>query len=59
MYLYWRIQKDLNEIGNTLIFHQPNFIRAFEKWVKKNAGGLAIAEDLTWDKVNDMNRNLN
>lgn len=46
MFLYWRIQQDLNEIGNFLIFHHPGFALAFEKWVRKNAGGLAIAEHL-------------
>lgn len=59
MFLYWRIQKELNEMGNTLVFHHPTFIRAFEEWVKKNAGGLALAEDLTWNKVYALNSNLN
>ena len=47
MYLYWRIQQDLNEMGAILIFRHPNFIREFKNWVRKNAGGLAIAENLT------------
>lgn len=47
MYLYWRVQQDLNDMGKALLFRHPNFIRAFEQWVKKNAGGLAMAENLT------------
>jgi hypothetical protein len=48
VYLYWRIQTDLNEIESQMILRDPNLIREFRKWVRKNAGGLAIAEDLTW-----------
>lgn len=46
MYLYWRVQQDLNEIGNFIIFHHPGLAQAFEKWVRKNVGGLAVAEYL-------------
>ncbi len=59
MYLYWRIQQELNEMGNVLVFHHPSFIRAFEKWVKKNAGGLAMAEDFTWDRIQRVYYNPN
>ena len=44
MYLYWRIQQDLNFLQEVILFHDPSFIRALHNWVKKNAGGLAIAE---------------
>ena len=47
MYIYWRVQQDLSEMGNTIIFHQPNLIWAFKKWCKKNAAGLTVAEDLS------------
>jgi hypothetical protein len=46
MLFYWRVQSDLNEIGNLLIFKHPNLSREYERWVRKNAGGLALAEDL-------------
>jgi hypothetical protein len=46
MYIYWRIQQELNEIGNVLIFQHPGIIRELKKWIKKNAGGLAIGEEL-------------
>lgn len=51
MYLYWRIQQELNEMGNELVFHDPGFIRAFEKWVRKNTGGLALAHGLCVDDI--------
>ena len=51
MYLYWRIQSDLNEIGSLLILKHPNLSREYEKWIRRNAGGLAAAEDFTWDTV--------
>jgi hypothetical protein len=51
MFLYWRIQQDLNEIGSFIIFHHPGFALAFEKWVRKNAGGLAMAEYLNREEL--------
>ena len=54
MHLYWRIQNDLNELGDVLIFRHPGLIRAFEAWVKKNAAGLAVAEDLTLHHLNRL-----
>ncbi|MGD9210348.1 MAG: hypothetical protein PVI90_06205, partial [Desulfobacteraceae bacterium] len=49
MYIYWRVQQDLNELGNILIFHNPSLVRQYKQWVKKNAAGIALAEGLTWD----------
>ena len=46
MFLYWRIQQDLNEMGERLIFHNPSLIRRYHEWVKKNAIGLSVAENL-------------
>ena len=59
MYLYWRVQQDLNETGSTLMFCHPNFIREFELWVKKNAGGLAISEGLTAGEILTTEPSLN
>lgn len=47
MYIYWRVQQELSEIGCILVFHHPGMKRELEKWIVKNAAGLAIAEDLT------------
>jgi hypothetical protein len=47
MYIYWRVQQDLNEMGNIIIFHHAGIIRELKKWVSKNSAGLALAEDLT------------
>ena len=54
MYIYWRVQSDLNELGSVLVLKHPNLIREFEKWIRKNAGGLAISEGLTWDTVEPL-----
>jgi len=51
VYLYWRIQTDLDEIGSLLILGHPNLNREFEKWVRRNAGGLAISLDWPWDAL--------
>jgi len=46
MYLYWRINNDLNCLGESIIFHNPVFIRCYHQWIKENANALALAEDL-------------
>jgi hypothetical protein len=50
MYLYWRIQQDLNCLGEFLIFRDPSFNRCFRLWMRKNAGGVAGAEDWHLEK---------
>jgi hypothetical protein len=57
MHIYWRIQQELNEMGNHLIFHHPGLIRAFEKWVRKNAAGLRMAEDISWEELRSVHLN--
>jgi hypothetical protein len=57
MYIYWRVQQELNEMGSVLIFRHPNMIRELKKWVKKNAGGLAIGEELTGEDLVKMSMN--
>ena len=59
MYIYWRIQSDLNELGNFLIFNHPNLQREFEKWVRRNSGGLSIAENLAHATIDlhDLSQN--
>ncbi|MBL0714685.1 MAG: hypothetical protein JJV98_13400 [Desulfosarcina sp.] len=46
VHLYWRIQQDLNCLGEFIRFHDPSLVRAMHRWVQKNAAGLALAEDL-------------
>lgn len=44
MYLYWRIQQDLNCLGEVIRFHDPAFANAFHKWMCKNFRSIALAE---------------
>ena len=46
MYLYWRVQQDLNCLGEIIRFHDPALIRSMQQWVRKNIGGLTMAEGL-------------
>lgn len=48
MYLYWRIQQDLNCMGEFLMFRDPCFNRCFRDWMRRNATGLAMAEEWIW-----------
>ena len=44
MYLYWRIQQDLNCLDEVIRFHDPAFANAFHKWMCKNFIRIALAE---------------
>jgi hypothetical protein len=46
MYFYWRIQKDLDCLGEVITFHDPRFIRSFQEWIRRNTTGLQLAEGL-------------
>ncbi len=46
MYLYWRINNDLNCLGESILFHDPVFIRRYHQWIRQNAYALALAEGL-------------
>lgn len=59
MYIYWRVQQDLNEIGNVIIFHHSGLIRELSRWVSKNASGLAMSEDMTPHDLIKMSVNRN
>jgi hypothetical protein len=54
MYLYWRVQTDFDEIGSLMVLRHPSMSREFEKWVRRNAGGLAIAQGLTWSTLQPL-----
>jgi len=45
MYIYWRINNDLNCLGESIQFHDPAFIRCYKQWSRENARALAMAED--------------
>ncbi|MDY6824584.1 MAG: hypothetical protein SWH68_12425 [Thermodesulfobacteriota bacterium] len=57
MYLYWRIQQDLNCMKEVIQFHDPALIRAMHVWVEKNFARLAMAEGLFDDKRAEISRN--
>ncbi|GAB6095293.1 hypothetical protein JCM14469_15450 [Desulfatiferula olefinivorans] len=46
MYVYWRIQQDLDCIGQVIQFHDPAMARSLKAWVRKNYRGLMQAEGL-------------
>lgn len=46
MFLYWRIQQDLNELGERLTFYDPSLIRCYRLWTKKNLARLLVAENM-------------
>lgn len=46
MYLYWRIQQDLNYLGQVIQFHDPAMVRSLKQWIKKNYSSLQLAEGL-------------
>lgn len=47
MHIYWRIQQDLNCLGEVLIFKSPALIREYTNWARKKAGCLAMIEGIT------------
>ena len=51
MYLYWRINNDLNCLGESIRFHDPVFIRCYHQWIRQNAYALALAEGMTGKEV--------
>lgn len=59
MYLYWHIQQDLNFLGEFILFHDPVMIQSFKKWVRKNAAGLAMAENINGTDLKRMFINPN
>ena len=50
MYFYWWVQQDLSCMGETLIFHEPCFIRAMKQWIRTNAAGIALAKEIPFSK---------
>lgn len=46
MYMYCRIQQDLNSLGEVIRFHDLALVKALRKWIRKNFSSIARAEDL-------------
>ena len=44
MHLYWRIMEELKLLGETWVFNNPNFVRCYRIWLKKNADAIALSE---------------
>ena len=57
MYLYCRIQQDLDCLGEVIQFHDPSLARSMREWVRKNYTGLAIAQGLHTDDPSVENAN--
>ncbi|GAB6905832.1 conserved hypothetical protein [Desulfosarcina cetonica] len=46
MHLYWRVQNDLDCLGEVIHFHDPKLTRCLRLWMRKNMAGLAMAMGL-------------
>lgn len=57
MYIYWRIQQDLNCLGKIIQFHDPAMIRQLKRWIKKNYSGIVRAEGMNHGWTNPPNIN--
>lgn len=47
MHFYWRIQQDLNCLGEMIRFNDPAIIRSFTKWAGRKSFCLALLEDFS------------
>lgn len=45
MHVYWRINHDLETLGERIVFHDPSFIRCFKQWFIKNLSSLTLMEE--------------
>jgi len=52
MYVYWRINTDLNCLGESITFRDPVFIRCYRQWIRENVLALALAEDVVGPDFN-------
>ena len=60
MHLYWRINQDLETLGEYIVFHDPSFIRCFKKWIEQNFTSLVLLHDenarISNPKANNENK---
>ena len=57
MHLYWRVQNDLDCLGEIIHFHDPSLIRCIQIWVRKNMTSLIMASDIHSDETLGVSRN--
>jgi hypothetical protein len=57
MQLYWRVQNDLDCLGEVIHFHDPSLVRCLKLWVRKNMTGLAMAAGLYSGEMLSVSRN--
>lgn len=43
MHFYWRIIEELKYLNENWVIRDPNLLRAYERWVGKNAGTIAMS----------------
>ncbi len=57
MFLYWRVQQELDCLDEVMVFHNPSFIRSYKNWMKRNASGILLAEGIDPDylKISGLN----
>ena len=44
MHLYWRVIEELKFINETWTMTDPSLSRCYERWMRKNAAALFLAE---------------
>jgi len=54
MYIYWRINTDLNCLGESITFRDPVLIRCYRQWIRENVLALALAEDVAGPDFKDV-----
>jgi hypothetical protein len=57
MFFYWRVQQDLDCLGEKLVFINPALNRSYLRWARKNAFGIALAEDFPLETLLQPNFN--
>ena len=57
MHLYWRVQNDLECLGEVIHFNDPGLVRCLQLWVRKNMAGLIMAAGLYSHESLGVSRN--
>lgn len=57
MQIYWRVQQDLNCLGEVILFHDPSLLRSLRQWIRRNYIGLTLAEEISYTNWSTANRN--
>ena len=51
MFFYWRVQQDLHDLKEIIVFHDPSFLRSYQKWLKRNVSGIMLAEGIDFSRI--------